>query len=144
MLLVFIVTVPFWTNILVRNYAWILLLRNDGVIDWGLRKLGIKKGDRVAIYMPMIVELPVAMLACARIGAAHSVIFGGFSPDSIVDRVNTTLQVWMGVTIACAQCHDHKYDPISQEEYFKVYAILNQTEDADRSDNSPLLTMISP
>ena len=54
----------------------------------GLRNLGIKKGDRVAIYMPMIPELPVAMLACARIGAAHSVIFGGFSPDSIVDRVN--------------------------------------------------------
>ena len=54
----------------------------------GLRSLGIKKGDRVAIYMPMIPELPVAMLACARIGAAHSVIFGGFSPDSIIDRVN--------------------------------------------------------
>ncbi len=54
----------------------------------GLRGLGIRKGDRVAIYMPMIPELPVAMLACARIGAAHSVIFGGFSPESIVDRVN--------------------------------------------------------
>ena len=54
----------------------------------GLRKLGIEKGDRVAIYMPMIPELPVAMLACARIGAPHSVIFGGFSPDSIIDRVN--------------------------------------------------------
>jgi acetyl-CoA synthetase len=54
----------------------------------GLRTLGIKKGDRVAIYMPMIPELPVAMLACARIGTAHSVIFGGFSPDSIIDRVN--------------------------------------------------------
>ncbi|GAC1549357.1 MAG: acetate--CoA ligase [Vulcanimicrobiaceae bacterium] len=53
----------------------------------GLRKLGIRKGDRVAIYMPMIYELPVALLACARIGAAHSVIFGGFSADSIVDRV---------------------------------------------------------
>ncbi|MBV8151534.1 MAG: acetate--CoA ligase, partial [Candidatus Eremiobacteraeota bacterium] len=53
-----------------------------------LRKLGIKKGDRVAVYMGMVPELPVAMLACARIGAAHSVIFGGFSPDSIVDRVN--------------------------------------------------------
>ena len=53
-----------------------------------LRKLGIRKGDRVAIYMPMIPELPVALLACARIGAAHSVIFGGFSPESIVDRVN--------------------------------------------------------
>ncbi|MEO6836486.1 MAG: acetate--CoA ligase [Candidatus Tumulicola sp.] len=54
----------------------------------GLRRLGIRKGDRVAIYMPMIPELPVAMLACARIGAPHSVIFGGFSPESIVDRVN--------------------------------------------------------
>ena len=48
--------------------------------------LGITADDRVAIYMPMIPELPVAMLACARIGAAHSVIFGGFSPDAIVDR----------------------------------------------------------
>ena len=54
----------------------------------GMRKLGIEKGDRVAIYMPMIAELPVALLACARIGAAHSVIFGGFSADSIVDRIN--------------------------------------------------------
>jgi acetyl-CoA synthetase len=53
-----------------------------------LSGLGVEKGDRVAIYMPMIPELPVAMLACARIGAVHSVIFGGFSPDSIVDRVN--------------------------------------------------------
>jgi acetyl-CoA synthetase len=52
-----------------------------------LRAQGIKRGDRVAIYLPMIVELPVAMLACTRIGAAHSVIFGGFSPDAIVDRV---------------------------------------------------------
>ena len=48
--------------------------------------LGLRRGDRVAIYMPMIPELPVAMLACTRIGVAHSVIFGGFSPDSIVDR----------------------------------------------------------
>ena len=53
-----------------------------------LKGLGVAKGDRVAIYMPMIPELPVAMLACARLGAAHSVIFGGFSPDSIIDRVN--------------------------------------------------------
>ena len=51
-----------------------------------LLSLGITAGDRVAIYMPMIPELPVAMLACARIGAAHSVIFGGFSPDAIIDR----------------------------------------------------------
>ena len=53
-----------------------------------LKDLGVVKGDRVNIYMPMIPELPVAMLACARIGAAHSVVFGGFSPDSLADRIN--------------------------------------------------------
>ena len=54
----------------------------------GLRSLGIEKGDRVAIYMGMVPELAIAMLACARIGAAHSVIFGGFSAQSIIDRVD--------------------------------------------------------
>ncbi len=53
-----------------------------------LRSKGIKKGDRVAIYMPMVPELPIAMLACTRIGAIHSVIFGGFSAEAISDRVN--------------------------------------------------------
>src|SRR5262249_3845490 len=62
-----------------------------------------------------------------------------FRVAAVVDRVNTTMQVWMGLTVACAQCHDHKYDPVSQEEYFRLFAIFNQTEDNDRSDNSPLL-----
>ena len=53
----------------------------------GLRSLGVKKGDRVSIYMPMIPEAAVAMLACARIGAIHSVVFGGFSPDSLSGRI---------------------------------------------------------
>jgi len=53
-----------------------------------LRSLGVRKGDRVAIYMPMIPELPIAMLACARLGAPHSVVFGGFSPESLRDRIN--------------------------------------------------------
>jgi acetyl-CoA synthetase len=53
-----------------------------------LKKLGVVKGDRVVIYMPMIPELPIAMLACARIGATHSVIFGGFSAESLKDRIN--------------------------------------------------------
>ena len=53
-----------------------------------LKGLGVAKGDRICIYMPMIPELPVAMLACARIGAPHSVVFGGFSPDSLIDRIN--------------------------------------------------------
>jgi acetyl-CoA synthetase len=52
-----------------------------------LRALGVGKGDRVAIYLPMIPELPVAMLACARIGAAHSVVFGGFSAEALKDRI---------------------------------------------------------
>ena len=53
-----------------------------------LKSLGVGKGDRVCIYMPMIPELPVAMLACARIGAPHSIVFGGFSADSLSDRID--------------------------------------------------------
>jgi len=52
-----------------------------------LKKFGVKKGDRVTIYLPMIPELPIAMLACARIGAIHSVVFGGFSADALRDRI---------------------------------------------------------
>jgi acetyl-CoA synthetase len=53
-----------------------------------LRKLGVRKGDRVAIYLPLIPEAAISMLACARIGAIHSVVFGGFSPESLSDRIN--------------------------------------------------------
>lgn len=53
-----------------------------------LKRLGVKKGDRVALYMPLIVELPIAMLACARIGAVHCVVFGGFSAEALRDRIN--------------------------------------------------------
>ncbi len=63
-----------------------------------------------------------------------------FRNVAVVDRVNTTMAVWMGTTIACAQCHSHKYDPITQDEYFQVFAVLNNTEDADRRDESPLIT----
>ncbi|KAI3436087.1 hypothetical protein D9Q98_002145 [Chlorella vulgaris] len=52
-----------------------------------LRSVGVKKGDSVAIYMPMVCELPIAMLACARIGAVHSVVFGGFSSDALASRI---------------------------------------------------------
>jgi len=52
-----------------------------------MRALGVKKGDRVCIYLPMIVEAAVAMLACARVGAIHSIVFGGFSPDSLASRI---------------------------------------------------------
>jgi acetyl-CoA synthetase len=53
-----------------------------------LRKMGVEKGDRVALYMPLIPELAISMLACARIGATHSVVFGGFSSTALIDRIN--------------------------------------------------------
>ncbi len=66
-----------------------------------------------------------------------------FRNAAVVDRVNTTMAVWMGTTIACAQCHDHKYDPLSQADYFRVYAFFNNTQDADRGDESPTLGLSS-
>ncbi len=70
----------------VRSLTYAELLDEVKKFANAMKALGLKKGDRVAIYMPMILELPVAMLACSRIGLVHSVIFGGFSPDSIKDR----------------------------------------------------------
>lgn len=62
-----------------------------------------------------------------------------FRASAVIDRVNTTLSVWMGTSIGCAQCHTHKYDPLTHHEYFKLYAIFNQSEDADRADEAPVL-----
>ena len=62
-----------------------------------------------------------------------------FRNVAVVDRVNTTMAVWMGTSMACAQCHTHKYDPITQTEYFRFLAFLNNTADADRTDETPVL-----
>lgn len=67
-----------------------------------------------------------------------------FRTIAVKDRVDTTMQVWMGLTAGCAKCHTHKYDPISQAEYYSLYAILNQTQDADRPDDSPTQEIITP
>ena len=64
------------------------LAREVGRCANALKGLGIRRGDRVAIYLPMIPEAAIAMLACARIGAIHSVVFGGFSSESLRDRIN--------------------------------------------------------
>lgn len=61
-----------------------------------------------------------------------------FRNAAVIDRVNTTMAVWMGTTIACAQCHTHKYDPITITEYYQFYDFLNQTADADKKDESPV------
>jgi hypothetical protein len=67
-----------------------------------------------------------------------------FRSAAIVDRVNTTYAVWMGTTMACAQCHTHKYDPLTHKEYFQSYAFFNQSADADRKDESPLHLFDTP
>jgi Protein of unknown function (DUF1553)/Protein of unknown function (DUF1549)/Planctomycete cytochrome C len=61
-----------------------------------------------------------------------------FRNAAVIDRVNTTMAVWMGTSMACAQCHTHKYDPITITEYFKFYAFLNQSADSDKKDEAPL------
>ena len=73
-----------------------------------LKSKGVKKGDRVAIYMPMVNELVVAMLACARIGAVHSIVFGGYSAESLASRIEdggckvlvTADGVWRGPKVS--------------------------------------------
>ncbi len=71
-----------------RTLTYRELLREVSKFGNVLKSLGVRKGDRVTLYMPMVPELPVAMLACARIGAIHSVVFGGFSAESLRDRIN--------------------------------------------------------
>jgi acetyl-CoA synthetase len=70
-----------------RRFTYRELAKETGRFANTLKKLGVKKGDTVTIYLPMIPEAAFALLACARIGAVHSVVFGGFSPDSIADRM---------------------------------------------------------
>jgi acetyl-CoA synthetase len=71
-----------------RTITYAELLADVGRCANALKELGVSRGDRVAIYMPMIPELPTAMLACTRIGAPHTVVFGGFSAESLADRIN--------------------------------------------------------
>ncbi|MFN7587152.1 MAG: DUF1549 and DUF1553 domain-containing protein [Planctomycetota bacterium] len=62
-----------------------------------------------------------------------------FRVAAVVDRVDTTMSVWMGSTLGCAQCHDHKYDPFAQREFFQLFAFFDQTEDHDQPDDAPVL-----
>ncbi|MGZ4811931.1 MAG: acetate--CoA ligase [Terriglobales bacterium] len=77
----------------IRKLTYQELLAEVSKFANALKKLGVKKGDRVAIYMGMCPELPIAMLACARIGAPHSVVFGGFSSNALVDRITDSQAV---------------------------------------------------
>jgi len=65
-----------------------------------------------------------------------------FRNAAVIDRVNTTFAVWMGTTLACAQCHTHKYDPITIDEYYGIYDFFNQTADTDKKDESPVHELV--
>jgi hypothetical protein len=67
-----------------------------------------------------------------------------FRYEAVVDRVNTTFAVWMGTTLNCAQCHNHKYDPFTTKEYYQIMAFLNQTADADADDERPTMKVFKP
>src|SRR6185369_6179160 len=67
-----------------------------------------------------------------------------FRVAAVKDRANVTAQVWMGLTMGCAQCHSHKFDPISQKEYYQFFAFFNQTEDNDQPDERPTLPLPTP
>ena len=71
----------------VRTYTYEELLKEVSKVANGMKKLGLKKGDRVTIWLPMIPELAIIMLACARIGVIHSIVFGGFSKEAVKDRI---------------------------------------------------------
>jgi acetyl-CoA synthetase len=99
----------------------------------GLKKLGVSKGDRVTIYLPMIPEAAIAMLACARIGAAHSVVFGGFSSQSIADRVEDAQSQFLitadggfrrGVSIGLKKNVD---DAVTKTDRIKKVVVLKHT-----------------
>ncbi len=62
-----------------------------------------------------------------------------FRVEAVIDRVNTTWQVWQGTTLSCAQCHDHPHDPFSQEDYYRIMAVFNNTADSDSGNDDPLL-----
>ncbi|XP_057328263.1 acetyl-coenzyme A synthetase [Microplitis mediator] len=120
-----------------------------------LKSKGVQKGDRVAIYMPMILELPIAMLACTRIGAVHSVIFAGYSSDSLAERVLdskakvllTADGVWRGPkflnlksicdqAMAKVKSHDHKVEScIVVSHLRRVTSPPGSTSDGEKTKN---------
>jgi len=71
-----------------KEWTYADMYREVNRLANAMKSLGVGKGDRVGIYMPMLVELPIAMLACAKIGAIHSVVFSGFSPQAFAERLN--------------------------------------------------------
>ena len=123
-----------------RVYTYWDLYREVCQFANGLKSLGVKKGDRVTIYLPMIPELPISMLACARIGAAHSVVFGGFSAESLRDRLNDSESKIMitadggfrrGGIVPLKQNADDSLDQEGGAPTVEKVVVVRRTETAD-------------
>ena len=119
-------------------------LAGDLWVQEEMRKRG--NGSTNLSDISTLTQLPIdlrsALLATAFHRNTMTNTEGGTDPEefrvsAVKDRVDTTMQVWMGLTMGCAKCHSHKYDPITQQEYYRFYALLNQTEDANRGNEFP-------
>ncbi len=120
----------------VRKYTYSQLRDEVCKLANGLKNLGVKKGDRVTIYLPMIAEATIAMLACARLGAPHSVIFGGFSSQAIADRVEDAQSHYLitadggyrrGTTVPLKKNVD---DALAKTSLIKKVVLLKRTGEA--------------
>lgn len=114
------------------------LLREVSRFANALKHLGVRRGDRVAIYLPMVPELPIAMLACARIGAAHTVVFGGFSAEALRDRI-TDAQAKVLVTAdggwrrgAIVPLKQHADEAVAQTPSIEHVVVVRRVGDAAR------------
>ncbi|KUJ94753.1 MAG: hypothetical protein XD40_0074 [Archaeoglobus fulgidus] len=101
----------------VRKITYGELYREVNKLANALKELGVKKGDRVAIYLPMIPELPIAMLACAKIGAIHTDVFSGFSPMALRDRINDAEAKLL----------------ITADGFYRRGSVIHLKEDADKA-----------
>ena len=125
-------------------------LAGDLWVQEEMRKRGNEEMGK-SLSISSLTDLPTdlrgALLATAFHRNTMTNTEGGTDPEefrvaAVKDRVDTTMQVWMGLTMGCAKCHSHKYDPITHQDYYRFYALLNQTEDANRGNEFP--TVVTP
>jgi acyl-coenzyme A synthetase/AMP-(fatty) acid ligase len=111
-----------------ESFTYAALAERTARVAGGLRDLGVGRGDRVVIYMPMVPEAAVAMLACARIGAIHSVVFGGFAPPELASRIDDARpSVILSASCGIEFANVIPYKPLVDEINYFFLGVLNNT-----------------